>query len=190
LIPTQPPFSPFPISPAVDDSRLRAGPGTLFEALLLLNTSDTLTVQGQAPGGDWILVSTAEGTRGWIFAPLLAQGAPLGGAPVVEPENAQKVRGRLTDFSGLPISGVQFALTRGTDERTDATTDANGEFHAFLPADITGDWLVMYVSIGCTSNAFANDGCIDYRSGYTGVVQPGSLSVTLPTTDILFFQWQ
>jgi hypothetical protein len=189
LIPTMAPFSSLTISPAVEGTRLRAGPGTMFEALLLLNSSDTLTVQGQSPGGDWIQVATADGIKGWILTALLEQNPALQSAPLIEPENAQEVRGRLTDFSGLPISGVLFALTQGTGRRTDATTDVNGEFHAFFPMDMSGDWMVSYIAIGCTSNAFADSSCSGYKSGYSGIVQPDSLPVTLPTKDILSFQW-
>jgi len=61
----------------------------------------------------------------------------------------------LTDATGNPVTGVQFAvLQAGVSEeiRTDATTDADGTFYAFLPADSKGSWWVEYVAISCESN--------------------------------------
>jgi uncharacterized protein YgiM (DUF1202 family) len=187
---TSGPFTPFPARPAVDALKLRVGPGALFDPLQLLYETETVTVLGRAPGGEWVLVETTDETQGWAFGQLLAADQDLQTAPLKEPENTQVVRGRLTDSNGLPISGIQFALTRGTLERTDATTDPNGEFFAFFPADVTGDWIVSFVAIACTSNAYADKTCSGYRSGYTGVVQPDTRPVTLPTETTLIFQWQ
>jgi hypothetical protein len=184
------PFTPFPAKPAVDALKLRVGPGSLFDPLSLLYQTQTVTVLGKSPGGEWTLVETADETQGWVFSQLLAADQDLSTAPVTEPENAQLLRGRLTDASGLPISGAQFSLTQGTDRRTDAMTDPSGDFYAFLPEDTSGDWLVAYVAIACTSNAFADNTCAGYKPGYTGEVQPDSQPVSLPTNVILMFEWE
>jgi hypothetical protein len=148
-----------------------------------------VTVLGRAPGGEWFLIETLDEAQGWVFGQLLDAERDLQTAPLTQPEDAQVVRGRLADSNGLPISGIQFALTLGDTGHTDATTDPNGEFYAFLPSDISGDWLVSFVAIACTSNAFADKTCSSYRSGYTGVVQPDTRPVTLPTESTLIFQW-
>jgi uncharacterized protein YraI len=184
-------FTPFPARPTVDALKVRVGPGSLFGPLQLLYETETVTVLGKAAGGEWILVETLDETRGWVFGQLLETDQDLQSAPLTEPENTQVVQGRLTDSNGLPISGVQFALTHGTAERTDARTDPNGEFYAFLPADATGDWLISFVdAIACTSNAFADKTCSTYRSGYTGIVQPDTRPVTLPAEATLIFHWR
>jgi len=184
------PFTPFPAKPAVDALKLRVGPGMLFDALLLLNKGDSVMVQGRAPGGEWFAVKTADDIEGWVFGQLLVVDQGLQAAPLTEPQNAQLVRGRLTDSAGLPISGVQFSLTQGQDGHTSAVTDQAGDFYAFLPEDISGDWLVSYDAIACTSNAYADSACAVYKPGYTGVVQPDSQPVTLPTDNTLTFLWK
>jgi hypothetical protein len=173
----------------VDALKLRVGPGELFPSLQLLYPTETVTVLGKAPGGEWILVETLDEVQGWVFGQLLEGEQDLHNVPLMEPENTQVVRGRLSDANGLPISGIQFALTLGTTERTDALTDENGDFYAFLPADASGDWIVSHVAIACTSNAFADQTCSSYKSGYTGVVQPDTRPVTLPTESTLIFEW-
>jgi hypothetical protein len=193
LIPTATPgpFVPFSARPAVDALKLRVGPGTLFGPLMLLYQTETVTVLGRAAGGEWILVETLDEVQGWVLGQLLETDHDLQTAPLTEPENAQVVRGHLTDSNDLPISGVQFALTHGTAERTDATTDSNGGFFAFLPADASGDWMVAYAdAIACSSNAFADKTCSTYRSGYTGIVQPDTRPVTLPAEATLVFLWR
>jgi hypothetical protein len=183
------PFTPFTARPSVDALKLRVGPGSLFGPIQLLYDTETVTVLGKAPGGEWFLVETLDEVQGWVFGQLLEAEQDLQTAPVTQPEDAQVVRGRLADSDGVPISGIQFALTLGDTARTDAMTDENGEFYAFLPPDVSGDWLVSYVAIACTSNAFADQTCSSYSSGYTGVVQPDTRPVTLPTESTLIFQW-
>ena len=80
-------------------------------------------MQGQAPGGEWIWVETADGTQGWISVQVIEENPALKSAPVMEPEDVQVLRAKVTDNLGLPITGLQFSLTQG-DQSTDATTDA------------------------------------------------------------------
>ena len=55
------------------------------------------------------------------------------------------------DETGLPISGVQFAITQGSgqnEQRNDAMTDAAGEFIAFMPLSVSVTWDVSYTVRG------------------------------------------
>ncbi|RPH63034.1 MAG: hypothetical protein EHM81_00990, partial [Chloroflexi bacterium] len=54
------PFVAFEVEPLVENLKLRVNAGYLFDALRLLQPGDTLTVQGKAPGGEWIFVETED----------------------------------------------------------------------------------------------------------------------------------
>jgi hypothetical protein len=187
------PFVTFEVEPLVENLKLRVNPGYLFDALMLLQPGDPLTVQGKAPGGEWIYVQTADETKGWVFAQLLKSAVNLQQIPVIQPENVQVVKGRVADVNGTPIDGVQFAFTQGTEDnptRTDAQTDANGEFFAFFPLSASGDWKVAYVAVACTSTVWQDGVCSQYKTGYTGTVTPETTSITLPKTETLVFLWK
>jgi hypothetical protein len=99
-------------------------------------------------------------------------------APLVNPTGVIVLRGNLTDPSGNPVTGVQFAvLQAGVSEeiRTDAMTDAEGTFYAFLPADSKGSWWVEYVGISCESNVM-DATC----TNWTGTSEPKGMYVQLP----------
>ena len=76
------PFTPFTVKPGVDNLNVRMNPGYLFDALMVVQQADTLTVQGKAPGGEWIAVKTADGVEGWVFAELLKSDVNLEQVPV------------------------------------------------------------------------------------------------------------
>jgi hypothetical protein len=191
LTATSGPFTPFPARPAVDALKLRVGPGELFPSAAAALSDRNRDGAWQSPGRP-VDSGRDHSTRSGLefLASCSKRNKDLQNVPLKEPQNTQVVRGRLTDSTGLPISGIQFALTFGTVERTDAMTDENGDFYAFLPADLSGDWIISYVAIACTSNAFADKTCSSYRSGYTGVVQPDTRPVTLPTEATLSFEWR
>ena len=92
------------------------------------------------------MVKTADNRLGWVFDKLVESSGPeTSTAPLVNPTGVIVLRGNLTDASGNPVTGVQFAvLQAGVSEeiRTDAMTDADGTFYAFLPADSKGSWWV------------------------------------------------
>jgi hypothetical protein len=184
------PFTPFVVHATVEPAKLHIGPGYLFDTLRLALKGDNLTVKGQAPGGEWIQVEMEDGSEGWIYRGVLEENPGFASAPVIEPEDVQLLRAKITDNIGLPISGIQFALTLGDIQRTDAVSDLQGDLYFYLPADVTGDWLLSYVAIACTSNAYVDNSCSAYKQGYTGTVQPDTRPVTLPTDNIITFQWQ
>lgn len=193
-IPTQtltpPPFAPFVVHSTEEPAKLHVGPGYLFDALRLVLKGEELTVQGQAPGGEWIQVETADGSQGWIYKGILEANSGFASAPIVEPEDVQVLRAKITDSLSLPISGIQFALTLGDSQRTDAVSDEQGDLYFYLPTDASGDWLIAYVAVDCTSNAYVDNSCSAYKPGYTGTVQPDSRPVTLPDDSVIAFQWQ
>jgi uncharacterized protein YgiM (DUF1202 family) len=170
---------------------VRANPGYLFPIIQNVAQGTEFLVLGRSPGGEWILVKSAQGREGWVFAKLLDNEAELQFAPIIQPSNVQLVRGQVQNEIGDPISGIQFALTQGDtpdDPRTDAMTDESGTFYAFIPSSARGSWAVSYTAIACTSNTM-DRGC-SCLGGICGDVVPQSITITLPQTGPLVFTWK
>jgi len=189
------PFTPFTVKPLVDNLKLRVNPGFLFETLILLQQTDTLTVLGMAPGGEWIYVKNEAGNEGWVFAELLASSVDVRQVPVREPKGVLVIKGLVKDANGLPIQGVGFDVnqgaTAGEPSGNNVNTDPNGMFYAFLPDSASGAWTVSYGSIACRSNVWSDTSCSTYKQGYTGNVDPISQTVNLPQSgEPLAFTWR
>jgi hypothetical protein len=163
----------------------------LFPAANLLAQASKVTVYGRSPGNDWLYVNTPKDAHGWVFAQMVKADKDIRTAPSVEPGDVQIVRGRVVDASGVPVNGLQFTLTQGSGNnapRNDALTGDDGVFYAFFPSNTTGTWTVSYTAISCTSRMVdANCGCKD---GVCGTVTPASVQVTIPTTQVLEFNWK
>ncbi len=188
--PTQ--FTSFTAVTTAAEVRLRTGPGYLFPVLRQLAEGSTVTVLGKAPGGEWIRVRTAETMEGWVFWRLLNSTVNLTEAPVVQPQNVQRIHGRVVDGSGTPIRGVSFDVVQGIQTISGINpvlTDPAGEFFAFLPPDSHGIWTVKHTGIACDSNVWTDTGCSEYKNGYKGNVEPPAADVTLPYEGVLEFTW-
>lgn len=187
------PFVPFTVKPAVDNLKVRMNPGYLFDAWGMVQQTDELTVRGKAPGGEWINVETAAGTQGWVFRELLTSTVNLEQIPVVTPTEVVVLTGRVLDVNGTPIRGVGLDVKQGSEAEAlsnPVVTDGNGEFFAFLPAEASGVWTVSYSAIGCPSNAWSDSTCSSYKTGYTGNLEPQTISVTLPQATSLALTWK
>jgi uncharacterized protein YraI len=166
---------------------LRLGPGALFKVSRVMAQGIPLQVLGRARGGEWLYVLNDEGINGWVsalFVDFAFDGLP---PPFVEPDNATLITGIVYTELGTPVSGIGFALEQGKN-RTDATTDEEGRFYAYLPSNLSGVWRVSYISISCQSNTMdTNCNCI---SGTCGSAFPPNLDVTLPSVSDLAFVWK
>lgn len=172
-------FTPFKATTVADAVKLRMGPGTLFPALALLPKDTELTVLGISQGNEWIYVKPPTGAQGWVFVQLVQTSGDLKSAPGVEPDGVQIVKGKVTDKSGGPVDGLQFAFEQGA-ARTDAVTGKDGIFYAFFPATAKGQWTVSYVAISATSRMVNS----------AGNPQPETEQITLPQGQMLQFVWQ
>jgi uncharacterized protein YraI len=185
------PFIPYFVKTSADNVNLRTFPGTLFPVSRLLANGTRLKVLGHSPGGDWLYVQTDEQIFGWVLVPLVNGGQDGGPTPLIVPQNVQVIKGQVVDLLGVPISGIGFAITQGSGPkapRTDATTDATGNFFAYLPLSASGQWMVSYVSVACTSNTMnANCNCINKVCGRAN---PDSVIITLPASGVLQFVWK
>lgn len=173
---------------------MRVNPGMLFEAMILAQQTDELTVLGMAPGGEWIYIQTAGGTEGWVFSELLKSSVDLSKVPVRDPKGLILVKGRVVDASGTPIQGVGFDVSQKNSAGSSSNsvkTDANGTFYSFLPDTASGAWSVTYTSIACKSNVWSDPTCSTYKTGYTGSVDPLNQTVNLPQGGTpLLFTWR
>ncbi|RME85147.1 MAG: SH3 domain-containing protein, partial [Caldilineae bacterium] len=48
--------------------RMRSGPGTTFKVIGLLKNQANVTATGRSEAGDWLAVTNAAGTSGWVSA--------------------------------------------------------------------------------------------------------------------------
>jgi len=171
----------------VQNVNLRTNPGMLFTVSRVMPQDTRLRLLGQTPGGEWLQVMNEEGIEGWVSLNVVLMAYDGPPPPIVEPTNVYLVTGSVFTKAGTPVSGVGFAIVQG-DRRTDASTDENGQFHAYLPMTLSGVWQVGYVSIACTSNTMdVNCNCIN---SICGSPDPVSMLVELPQVVELNFIWK
>lgn len=188
------PFVPFSVNTWTDNVLVRSGPGYLFAHTAILNKGSRVQVLGRSPGGEWVLAQTADNRVGWVFAKFLEnQGVDWPAAPLVQPPAVQLLMGSLQDERGIPISGIQFAFTKGAGSqaaRNDAVTDETGTFFAFMPLEASGTWSVSFTAVACTSNTM--DASCSCKSAFCGKPQPETMSISLPVPpdQVLKFVWK
>jgi len=186
-------FAPFTVKPSVDNLNVRANPGYLFDILMMVQQTDSLTVLGTAPGHEWTYIKTESGVEGWVFTQLLKSSVDLTQVPVKEPTEVQIIKGRVTDASGTPIRGVELNITPGAQSDAPGNavnTDANGDFFCYLPATSDGTWVASYTAIACESSVWSDSTCSTYKAGYTGTLDPQTISIILPQNTALNFIWK
>lgn len=183
-------FTPYAVQTSVQNVNLRTGPGTLFKVSRVLAQGTTLEVSGRSNGGEWLYVKNNEGIFGWVGVNLVEGGLDTPAAPFVAPDDAFLVTGTVNTELDVPVSGIGFAITQPgfTSRRTDAMTDDEGRFYAYIPSTLSGSWIVEFVSVACTSNTMdANCNC---KSVICGAANPRSVEITLPFTGELNFVWK
>lgn len=67
---------------AVDVLNFRAGPGTDYAVIGRLRRNARLSVLGRNVDGDWLVVVTDDGTRGWVYASLTSANVDLSASSV------------------------------------------------------------------------------------------------------------
>lgn len=181
---------PYYVRTGAQNVNLRTQPGALFPVSRVMAQGTRLQVLGLSHGGEWVSVLNDEGISGWVGI-LTVDEFPVSQFPFVEPQDSQLLIGRVLDSNGLPVSGIGFAIEQKTASkslRTDAATDADGYFYAYLPKHLSGVWTVSFISTACTSNTMdAGCQCI---GGVCGQPQPASANVTLPANGQLNFVWK
>lgn len=172
---------------AVQNANLRLNPGLLFQVSRVLPQNTRLNLMGRSPGGDWVNVRNDEGIVGWVSYWIVDMEVQIPPLQVVEPEDVILVSGTVTTELGTPVSGIGFSLTQGS-RRTEAMTNEEGKFFAYLPTTMSGTWTVNHVSVACTSNTMdVNCNCIGNNCG---TAHPESATVLLPQAEPLNFVWK
>jgi hypothetical protein len=80
-----PSVTPTPAPDAVvtaDALTLRAGPGTVYARIGTLRKGDPLTVTARAKAGDWLVVTSKGGKKGWVAAAYVELNVPLQEIPI------------------------------------------------------------------------------------------------------------
>ena len=57
----------------MDSSNLRAGPGTIYDSVGVVNEGDVLEVTGRSTDAEWLVVQTADNQQAWIGASLVEE---------------------------------------------------------------------------------------------------------------------
>jgi len=180
------PYTAASVKVNVDSLNMRNGPGKTFSIRSTYNKDVILWVYGKDPGDNWLFVRYFPDIFGWVDARFVTSVPDLTQIPAIIPSNAFVIKGQVLDQSGNPAEYIQFAVTQGSGTsapRTDAQTNANGLFYAYLPDNQSGTWTVAFVAYGC---GYGFTGSCN-RSG---TVFPENQAVTLPPSDTpLEFIW-
>jgi hypothetical protein len=189
--PTPALFVPFDAKCFVDYVNFRSNPGYLFPVISSLAKGTNFHILAKSPGGEWMYGIGPSEIKGWIFAQLLQATANMQEAPIMQPQDAQLVKGKVVNEKGEPISGIQFSIVQGAGQgfrRSDAVTDGNGDFFAYLPTSMQGVWTVSYTAIACTSNVMDSK-CL-CKPASCGKPDPLITTINLPQNDQLIFTWK
>ena len=66
--------------------RMRSGPGTDFEVLVLLAEGQEVNVLGRDEAGEWLKISLGSGEEGWVTAEFVDVGVAVEALPIIAPE--------------------------------------------------------------------------------------------------------
>ena len=186
-LPTATAFVPFKAIAIVDYVNVRANPGLLFAVNMNVPKNTVFSVLGKTSGNDWINVQTPSNTNGWVYAKLLKGEQDLSSAPVIKPDHVQLITGRVADEKGNLISGINFAVFQGT-VRNEVVTGPDGTFYIYMPPTSSGDWVVSYTGIDCSSNLM--DAKCNCKAAVCGAVNPPNVHIQVPESKPLDFLWK
>ena len=140
------------------------------------------------PRHEWVQVEFEDGKTGWMTASFLNLEKDISALPILSDLNSQLVSGKVINSSSEPIPDIQVTVYQRLLDATlstEATTDQNGIFYAYLPQGSTGSWEVSITAIGCESN-IVNDRC--NLQGY--FVYNSYTIINLPQTSPLLFMYE
>jgi hypothetical protein len=159
--PTATPEGPINASVSVGVLNLRSGPGTVHLVVGNLAEGIIVSAVGRAPGDEWVKVLVGEDQYGWLYAPLLDFEKNYLNLPELPITESLIVQGRVTDSQGNPIQGIGITVSQTLTDAggtTQATSNSDGYFYAYLPPESYGSWDVQITGIDCTS-LVVNEDC-------------------------------
>lgn len=174
---TSTPFIPIKGTISVQNFKLRAGPGFLFDTVGLYDENDTVQVLGRSLGSGWLYVATSDSRAGWMKAEYIDLAGELDQVPYFGFKDANMIYGHVRDGSGKPLSKIGIVIFPATSQDTTredtAVTDETGTYYLFLPLDLQGDYTIGVNAYSCDSNAVNSECALQY--GY-----PSAQSIPLP----------
>lgn len=184
--PTPRPIATTRAEVGVTNLNLRAGPSTIYAILGSYPEGTEILVVARVPGNEWVRVQTEDGASGWMAAELLDIADEVAYLPLEEVTESIVISGRVIDSDAKPVDGVDVAvLQRLTDVnlRTDAVTDQDGYFYAYIPTQSAGIWEAQIVGVLCTSRIMDENCSLKdhFLYNYRVIFEPP------PISPILFF---
>jgi hypothetical protein len=169
---------------SVQSLNIRLGPSSIFPQVTAKLENTTLAILGKALGDEWVMIRTPDNLVGWAKAEFLDVDGSLDDVAYIQPADAMLIQGRVEDINGVAIPGVDIAIHQGTganEIRTDAMSDAAGDFYAYLPATANGTWRVEIVGVLTTSWIMNPD------MTYSGTFQTMIIDTSVPPAIALDF---
>jgi hypothetical protein len=164
---------------AVENFRLRNGPGFLFATISLYKQNSIVEVYGKSQGGGWLYVTTSNNLTGWMKSEYITMAVKIETLPVVEFKEATVIFGHVRNSKGVPMSGIGiviFPAVSGTGSTQDvALTDSSGAYYLYLPKNLSGDYTVGVNAYNCESNAVDSQCQLLYK-------YPSAQSINIPQT--------
>jgi len=172
----------------VQSINLRQGPSTVYLVMANLPEDTLVTLLGKAQGDEWLLVDTGQ-MQGWLAIAFLeiSSRAILETLPVISPENAYIIAGKIMNENAKPVEGVIVAVSQGTGKhapRAESQTGQQGNFYVYLPPNSRGDWRVSIVGVSCQSWV------MDENCTYPGEFWPRWVDIHLPSLPYLNFVYK
>ena len=105
---------------SVDTLNLREGPGTAYRLIRTLSSNEAVTALKCVPGGDWLLVETAQKEIGWLKAALVncqddIANLPVASGIVAQSPSSPTPRAKIPDETATPITTPTPAPTLSLD---------------------------------------------------------------------------
>ncbi|MFN8444963.1 MAG: SH3 domain-containing protein [Caldilineaceae bacterium] len=120
-----------PSTPQVSASKsinVRSGPGTDYPVINALQTGATAEVTGKNLDESWWQVTLADGTTGWVYAPLVQAQGPVAAIAVVDapppPATATPTQAPTVEVENSPTPAEVVAEATAAPTPQPATTDA------------------------------------------------------------------
>ena len=138
----------------VENLNLRAGPGTTYAILGSYPIDTQLTVLSRVPGDEWVRVQTSDEKTGWMSSALLGLGENAAYLPLEDVTDSIMVSGRVIDSTGKPVDKVNIAVIQRLKAgalRTDAISNADGYWYAYIPKESVGIWEAQVMGADCAS---------------------------------------
>lgn len=165
-----------------ENVNLRVNPGRLFQVSRVLEKGTRLELLGVLPNHQWINVRTEEGIHGWVLSELVKSGFDGPPPPEVSPQNVVIISGNVVDASTNPVSGAVVGIFQGAQR--DETQSVEGSYQLYLPANLSGEWLLQTIAISCTSNLMG-EGCICLVENCTSFT-PQGYSLNFPISKMTY----